>query len=190
MKLNIWAVALPLILCCSANATTCSDDPSCAWVVDEPTTSKEWVTTSTTEYGTNQSEEKFKHYKKHKAQKTGPNDQHICYVLQNGTETYGDYTVAKESPTSENVSLYKGGVLQRECNFRYYDITGGAGGHKYSKKEKSPWQTTTEGGYWKYSSVEKGHWECSTPVPEPATLILFGAGFVGLLGFKRLKREK
>lgn len=174
-------MTIPLLfICSSANAIPCIED--CYWVSDEPTIQREWINEVTVFSGFT-TEKVTSDIMPEKS--SGANDSYICYRLQNGLESYGDYTVAKESPTSENVSLYKNGILQRECNFIYYPIYSS----KKHKKITIPWQVSIGNSYWKYTTIENGYWECTTtetvPTPDPATALLFG---IGLLTLTRKKK--
>jgi hypothetical protein len=118
-----------------------------------------------------------------------PSNSYLCSVLLNGG-SYGKYSV---EPTigSDNQTLYNDGTAVRECNFQNPKVGNSLNRDSNPSARwvlvNTPWMKVVEDGYW-VESIE-GYWDCSpSPVPEPATMLLFGVGLAGVAGFSRRKK--
>lgn len=187
---------LVLLLYSTANSTMMANEKcgvDCTWV---EVSTKTWVQTFTIETEVSETTEQYTYtpakVTSKPLRKKGPNDSYICYVLLNGG-SYGDYSVEPTSG-SDNQTLYNAGKVVRECNFQYPAVRNVRNHVSVSTAPPAQWSLmavsmmdVVEGGYWVES--KGGYWDCTpAPVPEPKTLLLFGAGLLGLAGFCRRKK--
>lgn len=109
------------------------------------------------------------------------------YYLTNGAATPQTF----HSDTGLNADAFDHMVALQGKNIDYVRIAGLSDGLWTDREYILAWEDLYGGGDWDYNDmvimVESVN---PAPVPEPATMLLFGAGLIGLAGFGRKKLIK